>query len=189
MTEIQDTNRRQFLRQGLMIASAVALAPVAGAFASTRIAMPETRSLSLKNLHTGESVAVNYVENGQYVPGALAKLNQVLRDHRTGDVHKIDPHLFDIMVGIQRKLGIEGQIEIISGYRSPASNAMLRGQSSGVAKKSLHMEGMAIDMRMPQARLACVRQAALDIKKGGVGYYPGSNFVHVDTGAVRQWVG
>lgn len=189
MTDTHDTSRRQFIRQGLMIASAVALAPVANAFAGARILMPETRTLSLKNLHTGESVAVNYVENGQYVPGALARLNQLLRDHRTGEVHIIVPHLFDVMVGIQRKLGIEGEIEIISGYRSPASNAMLGGQSSGVAKKSLHMEGMAIDMRMPQERLACVRQAALDIKKGGVGYYPGSNFVHVDTGAVRQWVG
>lgn len=147
------------------------------------------RILSLQNLHTGEKLKACFWENGKYIADACAALNKVLRDHRSGQSHMMDPGLYDILTGMAGKMEKEASFQIISGYRSPATNAKLHAKSSGVATKSLHMLGQAMDVRMPGADLKRVRDVALSLKKGGVGYYPVSNFVHVDTGRVRQWSG
>src|SRR5690606_22191472 len=117
----------------------------------------------------------------------LDAVNEVLRDHRTGEVHAIDPQLLDLLSGLAGKLEARPRFQVISGYRSPASNAKLHAKSSGVATRSLHMQGKAIDIRMGGVELANLRRAALGLRAGGVGYYPSSDFVHVDTGRVRQW--
>ncbi|MCC4263195.1 DUF882 domain-containing protein [Oceanimonas baumannii] len=145
------------------------------------------RKLSLHNLHTGEKVSASFWEEGHYIDDGLASFNQVMRDFRSNEVHRIDPGLFDQLFLLQHRLGQQGEIQIISGYRSPVTNAMLRSKSSGVAKKSYHMKGQAIDLRLPGVELAHVRNAARNLAVGGVGYYPKSDFVHLDTGPVRSW--
>ena len=146
-----------------------------------------SRALSFRHTHTGESLAVDYAVDDEYVPEALESLNRLLRDFRTGDRHPIDPHLFDLLHSIRERTGSTQPFHIISGYRSPATNTMLRQHSEGVAGGSLHMKGQAIDIRLPGVPLRQLRGAALDVRGGGVGYYPASDFVHVDTGRVRQW--
>ena len=163
-------------------------APLAVPPAPTVVATP-AKILAVQNLHTGEKIEACFWENGKYVPDACAALNKVLRDHRSGDVHMMDPGLYEILTAIAVKMDKRPSFQIISGYRSPASNAKMAAASSGVATHSLHMEGKAMDIRLPGAQLAMVRKAALDLKRGGVGYYPASDFVHVDTGRVRQWAG
>ena len=146
-----------------------------------------SRALSFRHTHTGESLAVDYAVDDEYVPEALEALNRLLRDFRTGDRHPIDPHLFDLLHSIRERTGSTQPFHIISGYRSPATNTMLRQHSEGVASGSLHMKGQAIHIRLPGVPLRQLRGAALDVRGGGVGYYPASDFVHVDTGRVRQW--
>jgi uncharacterized protein YcbK (DUF882 family) len=157
------------------------------AFASTGDA--GARSLSFNNIHTGERLAVDYWVDGAYQPEALSEVNHVLRDFRTGDVHMIEPRLLDLLVRIRARLETSKPIQVISGYRSPATNAMLRAEHahSGVAAKSLHMQGMAIDIRLADCDLQILHRAALAERSGGVGYYPESDFVHVDVGRVRRW--
>ena len=131
-------------------------------------------------------------ENGQYVPDALHAVNHVLRDFRTGDTHMMDPSLLNLLVLLSDKTESVSPFYVISGYRSPHTNELLRdegGASTGVAKKSLHMQGQAIDIRMADVQLSHLHNAALSLGMGGVGYYPSSDFVHVDVGAVRQWGG
>jgi uncharacterized protein YcbK (DUF882 family) len=147
------------------------------------------RQVDLHNLHTGESLSAVYWENGAYVPDALTEVNRVLRDYRTGDVHRIEPTLVDLLDRLSARTEVKGPFQVISGYRSPRTNAMLHERSDGVAKHSLHMEGMAIDIRHPDLQLASLHRAALEMSVGGVGYYPESNFVHVDVGPVRRWQG
>lgn len=175
-------NRRGFIKNiaglGALLGSPAALA---------RIGTPTRRELALHNLHTGESTAVVYWRNGDYAGSALADLNHLLRDHRSGEVWDMDPTLLDQLYLLQRQVGVERPYQVISGYRSPSTNAMLRGQSSGVAKRSLHMQGRAIDVRLPGVKLSRLREAALALQAGGVGYYPKSNFIHLDTGRVRFW--
>jgi uncharacterized protein YcbK (DUF882 family) len=150
----------------------------------------EPRRVALQNLHTGEALNAVYWENGKYVPDAVAALNKVLRDFRTGDVHMIDPGLYDILDAISAKVENRKQFQIISGYRSPKTNTMLKKTGGGgVATHSLHMEGEALDIRLDGVALNNVHKAALSLKRGGVGLYPVSNFVHVDVGRVRQWNG
>ncbi len=164
-------------------------APLAVSPAPPVVTTP-AKVLAVQNLHTGEKIEACFWENGKFVPDACAALNKVLRDHRTGDVHMMDPGLYEILTAIAIKMEKRPNFQIISGYRSPASNKMLQKTGGGgVATHSLHMEGKAMDIRLPGAQLAMVRKAALDLKRGGVGYYPGSDFVHVDTGRVRQWAG
>ena len=167
------------------IGSALVLAPVAGwakpAFDSA------SRQVSLHNLHTGESLNAVYWEQGRYVPDALTEVNKVLRDFRTGDVHPIDPQLLDLLDKLSVKTEAKAPFQVISGYRSPHTNALLHERSHGVATHSLHMKGMAIDIRHPDLDLASLHQAALELKGGGVGYYPSSDFVHVDVGPIRRW--
>jgi uncharacterized protein YcbK (DUF882 family) len=158
-------------------------APAGQALAS----LGPARKLGFHNLHTGESVEAAYWEQGAYVPDALEAVNRVLRDFRTGEVHPIDPRLLDLLARLQGRLDVTRPFQVISGYRSPATNAKLHSASSGVATKSLHMQGMAIDIRLPDVELTRLRDAALSLQGGGVGYYQASNFVHVDVGRVRRW--
>mgnify|MGYP000356535900 CR=1 FL=1 len=179
-------NRRQLLRAGLL-ASAVCLSPLPAWANYSLLGAPE-RSLSLVNTHTGELLKkVVYWEQGSYLPDALDHLNYALRDHRTDEVHSIDPITLDLMAAISRKIGAKQPFEIISGYRSPKTNAALRKKSGGVAKNSYHMQGKAVDLRLPGVPLKVVRKVALDLRMGGVGYYPQSDFVHIDSGRVRSW--
>jgi uncharacterized protein YcbK (DUF882 family) len=178
--------RRQLLKAGLF-ASLVCTVPIPS-WASTGLAGPAERTLSLLNTHTGERLKeVVYWEKGLYLPDALKDINYVLRDHRTDEIHDIDPKTIDLMAAIARKLEANRPFEIISGYRSPQTNQLLRRISRMVAKNSYHMQGKAVDLRLPGVPLKTVHKAALDLRMGGVGYYPKSKFVHVDTGNVRTW--
>jgi uncharacterized protein YcbK (DUF882 family) len=148
---------------------------------------PGTKALSLRNLHTNDQVSCTYWIAGQYQPDALQEVNMCLRDHRSGDIGEIDPLLLDSIHALVDDIGYSGEIHIISGYRSPKTNDMLRQRSSGVAKKSYHMLGRAVDLRLPQVSLSQLHKAALTLHNGGVGYYPKSNFLHLDTGPKRNW--
>lgn len=176
-------SRRNFLKLGLL-AAALPLP----ASASAWLAAPERR-LSFHNLHTGESVNLPYWVQGDYLSESLAEINRVLRDHRTDQVAAIDTRLLDLLDRVKAELGTSQPFQVISGYRSPTSNQMLSAHSSGVAKRSLHMEGKAIDIRIPGVALANLRKTGLMLQGGGVGYYPASNFVHLDVGRVRTWGG
>lgn len=177
-------SRRAFLKQ---LAGCACAAAVPAGMAQ---ALPsDVRSLSLVHTHTGESLAVSYCCGGVYQEAALAQVNHFLRDFRSGDVHPIDPKLLDILYALQLQADHEGRFEVISGYRSPATNAALHERSSGVATHSLHLEGRAIDIRMTGFPTARLHQLAMGLQGGGVGFYPASDFVHVDTGRVRFWQG
>src|SRR5579859_2619349 len=164
--------RRELLRGSLALAAGGAALSKAGA----ALAMPEAgvRRLGFNHLHTGESLDVAYWENGAYVPDALTAVNHVLRDWRTDTTHEIEPHLLDLLTALQGKLGTTERIEVICGYRSPATNAMLHERSAEVATHSLHMVGQAIDIRLQGVDLAHLRDAAMNLAIGGVGYYPTS---------------
>ena len=185
-----DTNldRRALLKAGLGLGAFVALNGLLPQAAMAFAAQP-SRNLALTNLHTGESCALTYWENGAYVPQALATINHVLRDHRNNEEHAMDPALLDLLSVLYAKLETNQPYEIISGYRSPESNAAMHARSSGVASHSMHMEGKASDIRVAGRALVQVHATALAMGLGGVGYYPTSDFVHVDTGRVRQWQG
>jgi uncharacterized protein YcbK (DUF882 family) len=142
----------------------------------------------MHHLHTDERLTLTYRVGDHYQRSALHRLNHFLRDFRTGDSVAIDPRLFDLLHDIKTRLGHEdGVFEIISGYRSPKTNAMLRRTSTGVAQRSLHMSGQAIDIRLTEMPTRRIRDAALQLGRGGVGFYSRSDFVHVDTGRVRRW--
>lgn len=145
------------------------------------------RELRLLHTHTGEQLQQCYFRDGALVPEACQRLDHFLRDFRTGEAYTIDPGLFDLLYGLQQQVGHQGVIEIISGYRSPATNSRLRAASSGVAKRSLHMQGKALDIRLRDFDTARLRDAAVALQAGGVGYYAKSDFVHLDTGRVRHW--
>lgn len=145
------------------------------------------RQLRLYSPHTGERVSAAYWENGRYVKDSLQEFNWLCRDHREDAQIPIDAHLFDQLFELQRRLGIQKEIHVMCGYRSAKTNAMLRRRSRGVARKSLHMSGQAMDIHIPGIQTSHLRKAALSMKAGGVGYYPRSHFVHLDTGAVRHW--
>lgn len=145
------------------------------------------RALRFAHTHTGERLDVEYCGRDGYLPDALAEINRFLRDFRTGEVHAIDPALLDFLHHLRRTTESPRAFEVISGYRSPHTNAALRSKSEGVAARSLHMDGRAIDIRLPGVKLVALRDAALEARLGGVGFYPASNFVHVDTGRIRRW--
>jgi len=147
------------------------------------------RTLLFDNIHTGEKLKVDYWVEGRYLPDALAAVSHVLRDFRSGESHPIAPELLDLLSTLRGRLETSQPVSVISGYRSPGTNAMLRGEreNSGVATKSLHMRGMAVDIRIAGRSLKDLHVAALSQKGGGVGYYPKSDFVHVDVGRVRSW--
>lgn len=181
--------RRRFLKTLATAGGAMVIRPRrahAAARTSGRHAAG-TRALGLRHLHTGEKLTVEYAVGDVYLPDALDAVNHLLRDFRTGDVHPIDPGLLDLLHQVARSLDTGKAFEVISGYRSPKTNAALRKRSEGVAARSLHMVGQAIDIRVAGVPLISLRSAAFDLRRGGVGYYPASNFVHVDTGRVRHW--
>jgi len=149
--------------------------------------VPEYR-LRFYHTHTGERLNVVYRRGDTYIDDALAQVDHFLRDHRTGDVHHYDPRLFDLLSDLERAVGRpEAEIHVICGYRTPWSNEFLRTHSTGVAKHSLHMQAEAIDIRLPGLKTSAVRDAALALHRGGVGYYASSDFIHVDVGRVRRW--
>jgi uncharacterized protein YcbK (DUF882 family) len=174
--------RRALLRGG---AASFVLASIPG----LALAKQGMRKLKLENLHTGERLAAEYCVEGCYQPDAIAAINHILRDFRTGEVHAIDPRLLDLLHDLNARLETDAAFQVISGYRSPHTNAMLHERSSGVASKSLHPQGKAIDIRVPGRALHIVHAIALSMARGGVGLYPTSDFVHVDVGRVRRWNG
>ncbi len=146
-----------------------------------------SKMISLQNPHTGDRLRLTYFERGLYIEDALQEIDYVLRDYHTGDIHPIDPALLDQLHELKLRLGVSRPFNVISGYRSPETNANLRRHSDGVAKNSLHMQGRAIDIRLDGYHASTIRDAALSMQRGGVGYYSASNFVHLDTGDVRTW--
>jgi uncharacterized protein YcbK (DUF882 family) len=178
-----DCGRRRQLLRGILAGIAACVAIPA------RPAAADGRRLVLLNTHTGEVLDTVYWEHGTYRAGDLGRLDWMFRDHRTGSVRPIDARLFDLLYELAQTAGVEPRYRIISGYRSAATNAMLAARGNGVSSRSLHMEGKAIDVRLEGVPLASFRDLALARQAGGVGYYPGSDFVHLDTGRVRRWSG
>jgi len=181
--------RRSFLKSSAMLAavlSAPALARTAPATAAS-LATPHERTLRMYNTHTGESLRTVFWAEGKFVPDAMNDINKLLRDHRNNEVAQIDPKLLFLLDQVSNAVGGDSVVHIISGYRSPASNRLLAEKTSGVARHSLHLDGKAIDVRIPGRDLAALHKAALHAGGGGVGYYPDSQFVHMDTGRLRHW--
>jgi uncharacterized protein YcbK (DUF882 family) len=181
-TRTADLSRRRLITGASAGAAFIFMRPALAVVGPER-----PRSLKLQSLHTGETCAVDYWADGQYLPSGLDDIAKVLRDHRNDAVHPIDPKLLDLLHRVQMGLEISSPFHVISGYRSPESNAKLAAASSGVAKHSMHMDGKAIDIRLPGTALTTLHQAAKSLKGGGVGYYASSNFVHMDVGRVRYW--
>jgi uncharacterized protein YcbK (DUF882 family) len=176
---VKGITRRQFI--------AALAVPVLTAPRVLQAGSSTTRALHFAHTHTGERLAVEYFSSGTYLRDALESVNHFLRDFRTGDVHPIDADLLDLLHRLAGVTQSTRPFQVISGYRSPATNRMLRRRSEGVAGGSLHVKGQAIDIRLADVPLAQLRKAALEARRGGVGYYPTSDFVHVDTGRVRAW--
>lgn len=176
--------RRAFLKSSLFLAAPTLSLP---ALAKTASAVEGERVLRLYNTHTGEKLTSVFWADGEFVPDALKDINKVLRDHRNNKVADMDPQLMLLLSAVNQKMENNKELHIISGYRSPESNAKLAAASGGVAKHSLHMEAKAIDIRIPGKDLRMLQRAAMSAKVGGVGYYADSQFVHVDTGRVRSW--
>lgn len=177
--------RRRFIAVAGFAAGISAAAPAAALAMLTAPSTP--RRLKFYNLHTDERLDIVYFEKGRYVPQALAEIDFILRDFRRNVVRPMHPGLLDLVGAIRRKLHSDAEIGVISGYRTPQTNAMLAARSDGVAHHSLHMDGMALDWRVPGRTLEELHRAALAIRGGGVGYYPASNFVHTDVGRIRYW--
>lgn len=178
--------RRRFLQLFAMGSVATMGFPkIASAAIKRNYILP--RELNFNNLHTGEKLSLTYFEKGRYVTEALKEIDYLLRDHRTDDVHSIDPNLLNFLYKLQSTLETKKPIDIISGYRSPATNHALRSKSGGVARKSKHMLGRAIDIRIEKVSSKTIRDAAISLRQGGVGHYSKSNFVHLDTGNFRHW--
>ncbi|MEA2624708.1 MAG: hypothetical protein QOD06_753 [Candidatus Binatota bacterium] len=177
--------RRQVLRVG---AAAAIVAMLPGRVRATAItAAPAGRTLSLSNVHTGERLRATYWEGGRYLPDALHEINHCLRDYRNGQCIDIDVGLLDLLHELRASMDTRESFTVISGYRSPATNEALRRAGHGVAAQSLHTRGMAIDVRLPGRSLTALRRSAIALRRGGVGYYPADDFVHVDVGRVRYW--
>jgi len=186
MSQPPHLSRRRFLRQACSITLAGSL-PVLSAPALAGLRLPE-RTVTLDHTHTLERIHLIYAQGDQYLPPALGRLNTFLRDHYSGSIGHMDPTLYDLLTRIRNQFKVEQPFQIISGYRDPDTNERLRTtRGGGVAKHSLHMDGKALDIRLPGVPLDELRDAALSLKAGGVGYYPHEQFVHIDTGRVRHW--
>lgn len=180
-----DPSRRNFIAL-LALGAATAFFP--GIAAASRPTLPKARRVSFHNLHTDERFAACYWERGRYVPAALEQIDTILRDHRTGEVRRMDPRLIDLVFALTLRLGNTTPVQVISGYRSAATNARLRADDpGGVAARSFHLTGEAVDICIEDLPLRRVRDAALSLRRGGVGYYPNSGFVHLDIGRPRRW--
>jgi uncharacterized protein YcbK (DUF882 family) len=176
-------------RRRLLIASG--LAGSAALLSRSLLGAPHSaaKQIALTNLHTGEKLTVEYFRGDAYVPGALERIDVLLRDFRNGEKHAIDPALLDYLVDVAAQIGVQPAFSVISGYRSPETNKRLHERSSGVSQHSLHMQGRAIDVRMSGVDCKDLAAHAEELKRGGVGFYRASNFVHLDTGAFRTWRG
>lgn len=181
MPELPVSSRRLFL---LGLATAL---PIATLGWRAALATVPVRQIALHHRHTGEAVRTVYFADGRYLDDGLRSINRLLRDWRTDEIVEIDPQVLDIAYVLQQQLGLAGPLEVLSGYRSPETNAMLRRRSRAVARNSLHMYGMAVDLRFPGVPLAQAHRVAVALQAGGVGYYPGADFIHVDSGPVRTW--
>lgn len=180
-----DIDRRDILKCGLAaFLGSMAPLPLTGA---AKAAAYEPWRVSFRMVHTGESFSGVYRVGDKYLPESFERINHVLRDFRTGDVFPMDPRILDLVAMVQRKSGQGKPFEVLSGYRSPKTNKNLRNASTGVARNSYHMYGQAIDIRMPGFSTRKLREIAKGMKAGGVGYYPRSDFIHMDTGKVRYW--
>jgi uncharacterized protein YcbK (DUF882 family) len=181
----------QFVRSGLCLFLLLAVgfgAPVSRAIAADAPSSDTPYHLHFFHTHTGERLDIVYRHGDAYDTDALVRLNQYLRDHRTGDVHDYDPRVFDLLHDLTAALGRpDAEIDVVCGYRTPWSNEYLRSHGHGVAQHSLHMQAMAIDIRIPGVSTSELRDTALSLHRGGVGYYAASSFVHVDVGRVRRW--
>jgi uncharacterized protein YcbK (DUF882 family) len=178
-------SRRHFLMCGALAAGKCLLPGTAfGAVAAPAVT---EKSLAFHNLHTSENLEVIYWRNGEYLQCALDNINYLFRDRRTEEIHTIEPVLLDLLYSLKQRLRTDAPIGLVCGYRSPKTNAMLRKRNRGVAKRSLHLKGMAVDIRVPGLKTAALRDIATSIGGGGVGYYPRSRFVHMDIGPVRHW--
>lgn len=176
------SSRRTFLKISASAAlTAIFSYPAAAAMAS------ENKVLAFYNVHTGETLKACYFAGGKLIRRSLQRINRIMRDHRTGDIKPVDPLLLDVLHRLTLTIVPPSPINIISGYRSPSTNAALRKVTSGVAANSLHMEGRAIDIRIPGCRTEAIRELAVNMQSGGVGYYPRSDFVHLDTGPFKVW--
>ena len=175
--------RRGFIKLGLATVACTVASPALAAIPHFK----GIKRLALHNLHTDERLDVTYWQNGEYTPSALSKIDYILRDHYSGDVHTIDHRLLDLVHDLQMEAGNDHPVEIISGYRSPSTNLHLASATSGVAKNSYHTKGMAVDIRLSGTALSSLHNIALNMGRGGVGYYPDSQFVHVDVGPRRWW--
>jgi uncharacterized protein YcbK (DUF882 family) len=184
-------SRRRVLKAGSILAGVSAAGLLAGAARSQDAGhyAEAPRRIALLNLHTSERLDIEYFRDGAYLPDALSSIEVCLRDFRTGQRHVIDPRLMDYLVEVAHTLGVEPAFRVISGYRSPQTNAYLHDKSAEVAQHSLHMEGQAIDVRITGVDCASLAAHAIDLKRGGVGYYRASDFVHLDTGRFRTWKG
>ena len=177
-------SRRHFIRLGAL---ATVSAYLPAAFAGARESAAKDRSLAFYNTHTGERLKTVFWADGDYVAESLHDINHILRDPRNDQVYDIDRRLIDVLYVLHSVIEVREPFHVISGYRSPDTNAFLRSRSSGVAENSLHLVGKAIDIRVPSRKLSHLRNAAMSLKAGGVGYYPKSDFIHVDIGHVRYW--
>jgi uncharacterized protein YcbK (DUF882 family) len=180
-----NVSRRRFLK-GLACGSLLAMGSPKIVQAAFSTITPH-KTLSLEHHHTGDNLTLTYYEQGRYIHGALEEISYFMRDYRNNEVHSVDPALLDQLYDVKLLLGVNKPFHIVSAYRSPGTNANLRMHSRGVAKHSLHMEGRAIDIRMEGVSTRTIRNAGLTLQRGGVGYYPNSNFVHLDTGELRAW--
>jgi uncharacterized protein YcbK (DUF882 family) len=158
-------------------------------YAAAASALYQQRQLTLYNIHSDEYLKTVYWKDGKYLPDALAEINYILRDRNTGKIKAIALDLLDLLSAMQQTIGSPKPLHVVSGYRTPRSNAYLKKTTKGVARNSLHMYGKAVDVRLPGGSLDGVRRIATTMRKGGVGYYPSSNFIHVDVGTVRYWTG
>jgi uncharacterized protein YcbK (DUF882 family) len=177
-------SRRGFLRSSALLCALPLTATCLPARASQEAG---ARRLSFLHTHTSERLSVTYFQQGAYVAEGLAQVQNLFRDFRSGQAHEIDPGLLDILYELQVLADRDGRYEIISAYRSPGTNAQLRSRSTGVAEKSLHLWGRAIDVRLPGIPTRRLAELARGLQRGGVGFYASSDFVHVDTGRVRYW--
>ncbi|MEJ2116042.1 MAG: DUF882 domain-containing protein [Gammaproteobacteria bacterium] len=176
-------NRRSFLKGSAALAASGTFPQLI--HAST--GQSSERTLGFINLHTDETLRCCYWANGEYDLNSLNEINHILRDHRTNDIYDMDANLIDLLHNLHEITGSKSPFHIISAYRSPKTNEKLRQTSNGVAKRSLHLQGKAIDIRLPDVGLKHLRDAAISLKAGGVGYYAKSNFIHIDTGKPRSW--
>jgi uncharacterized protein YcbK (DUF882 family) len=174
-------------RRGFLTTVAGAALSLAAPAAFASVSPVRDRELSFYNTHTGEKLTATFWSGGEYLDDGIEEISWLLRDHRAEEANAMDPKLLDLLHQLQQSVAHPGQFHVISGYRSPATNQMLAKRSSGVARRSYHMLGQAIDVRLPGYDTLELKKAAIALKQGGVGYYAGSDFVHLDVGRVRYW--